>query len=140
MKMTHTIAYAIYAVLQLARESAGVPVSCTQLARVGQLPKRFLLQVLRRLVTRGVLQSTRGADGGYYLSRPADQITLRDVFEAFQKPSDLELPIIAGLPMTARTRVAKAMHDMVEAGRQELSRRTLADLIRPPAGGGAEEE
>jgi Rrf2 family protein len=139
MKVSYTIAYAIYATLQLARESAGVPVSCSQLSRVGQLPKRFLLQILRKLVTHGVLRSTRGADGGYYLSRPADQITLRDVVEAFDGPSDHELPALPGFSLIARSRVLRALHDMSEAGRKELAKLSLADLLRPSSGGGTGE-
>jgi Rrf2 family protein len=138
MKITRTVAYAIYAVLQLARESAGVPVSCSQLARVGQLPKRFLLQILRQLVRHDVLESTRGADGGYYLARTPEQITLRDVVEAFDKPSDDDLPAMPGFPSSARVQVVRALRDMTEAGRAELEKLTLADLTRP-VGGGAEE-
>jgi Rrf2 family protein len=139
MKVSHTIAYAIYSTLQLARESAGVPVSCSQLSRVGQLPKRFLLQILRKLVTHGVLRSTRGADGGYYLSRPADQITLRDIVEAFDGPSEYELPALPGFSSTARLRVLRALREMSEAGRAELAKLSLADLLRPSAGGGTGE-
>jgi Rrf2 family protein len=138
MKITRTVAYAIYATLQLARESAGVPVSCSQLARVGQLPKRFLLQILRQLVRNNVLESTRGADGGYYLARTPEQITLREVVEAFDKPSDFDLPAMPGFPSSARVRVTRVLRDMTEAGRAELEKLTLADLTRP-AGGGAEE-
>ncbi len=135
MKITYTIAYAIFATLQLARESAGVPVSCSQLARVGQLPKRFLLQIMRQLVDHGVLQSRRGADGGYFLSRPADQITLRDIVEAFDRPSDCQLPAMPGFSAAARSRVTKTLHEMSEAGRRELAKLSLADLIRPGGGG-----
>jgi Rrf2 family protein len=135
MKVTSTIAYAIFATLQLARESAGVPVSCSQLARVGQLPKRFLLQIMRQLVDHGVLESRRGADGGYFLSRPADQITLRDVVEAFDRPSDSQLPAVPGFSAAARARVTMALHEMSEAGRRELAKLSLADLIRPGGGG-----
>jgi Rrf2 family protein len=134
MKVSRTIAYAIYASLQLARESAGVPVSCTELARVGQLPKRFLLQILRRLVRHGLLHSTRGADGGYYLPRSPDEITLRDIFEVFEQSSDFDLPTLPGFSSVARSRVVYTLQAMSNAGQAELAKLSLADLIRPVGG------
>jgi Rrf2 family protein len=136
MKVSRTIVYAIYATLQLARESAGVPVSCSQVARVGQLPKRFLLQILRKLVNHGILRSTRGADGGYYLSRSPDQITLKDVFEACEPPYEFDLPALPGFSSAARARVISALQAMSDAGRIELGKLSVADLIRPSGGGG----
>ncbi|HYI26426.1 MAG TPA: Rrf2 family transcriptional regulator [Bradyrhizobium sp.] len=139
MKVSRTISYAIVAMLQLARESAGVPVSCSQLTRTGQLPKRFLLQILRQLVGHGVLRSTRGADGGYYLSRPPQQITLRDIFDAFDNPVDIELPTFPGFSSSARGHVIRVLQNMREAGRAELAKLSLADLIRPSGGGRMDE-
>lgn len=129
MKISRTIAYALNATLQLGKEPAGVPISCTQLAGVGDLPKRFLLQILRRLVTHGVLQSSRGADGGYYLARRPDEITLRDIVEAFDPPSDQEVPSLPGLSNTVRTRVLEHLQDVAEACRTELAKLSLAELL-----------
>jgi DNA-binding IscR family transcriptional regulator len=77
----------------------------------------------------------RGADGGYFLARTPEQITLREVVEAFDKPSDFDLPTMPGFPSSARVRVAGVLRDMTEAGRAELEKLTLADLIRPASGG-----
>ncbi len=52
----------------------------------GQMPERFLLQILRSLVTHGILSSTRGVDGGYALERPVEQISLLEVIEAIDGP------------------------------------------------------
>ncbi|HWB00312.1 MAG TPA: Rrf2 family transcriptional regulator, partial [Pirellulales bacterium] len=60
MKISRTVTYAVQAVLQLARADGSRPVPCSQLASQGQMPERFLLQILRSLVTHGILQSTRG--------------------------------------------------------------------------------
>jgi hypothetical protein len=54
------------------------------------MPERFLLQILRVLVTHGILRSTRGVDGGYALTKPADQISLLEVIEAIDGPLDSE--------------------------------------------------
>ena len=76
MKLSRTVAYALQATLQLAQAKSGSPVPCSQLAATGHMPERFLLQVLRSLVTHGILQSTRGVEGGYTLERKPEDITL----------------------------------------------------------------
>ena len=48
----------------------GSPTPASQLAREGRLPERFLVQILRYLVTNGVLTSACGVSGGYSLARP----------------------------------------------------------------------
>jgi Rrf2 family protein len=130
MKISRTIAYALNATLQLGKEPPGVPISCTQLAGVGELPKRFLLQILRRLVTQGVLMSSRGADGGYCLSRPPEEVTLRDIVEAFDPPSDKEVPSLPGLSPAVRARVHETLQDVAEVCRTELGKLSVAELLR----------
>src|SRR5436190_15516690 len=88
MKLSRTVSYAVKATLQLAQLEADVPVPCSQLASEGKMPERFLLQILRNLVTHGILRSTRGVDGGYSLIRSPDQISLLEVIEAIEGPYD----------------------------------------------------
>jgi len=130
MKLSRTIAYAIHAMLQLAAGERGVPIPCSQLADEGQMPERFLLQILRGLVTRGLLRSTRGVDGGYYLAHPPEQISLRDIVEAFDNPLNPSLPALEALPPEARKRIVAALHGASDAARQELAKLTMADLLR----------
>ncbi len=82
MKLSRTVAYALQATMQLAVSDSDTPVPCSQIAAKGEMPERFLLQVLRSLVNHGVLRSTRGVDGGYMLIRSPDEISLLDVIEA----------------------------------------------------------
>ncbi len=92
MKLSRTVAYAVQATLQLAQAPATVPIPCSKLAHDGQMPERFLLQILRNLVTHGILQSTRGVDGGYRLERSPREISLLDVIEAIDGPMQAALP------------------------------------------------
>ena len=85
MKLSRTVSYAVRAAMQLAESEPMVPVPCSRLASEGEMPERFLLQILRILVTHGILKSTRGVDGGYSLSRPADEISLLEVIEAIRE-------------------------------------------------------
>ena len=94
------------------------------------MPERFLLQILRSLVTHGLLRSTRGVDGGYYLSRPPDQITLRDIVEAFDNPLEPNLPSLDGLPSSVRNRLLETLRGVSGAARKELQKLTVAELLR----------
>ena len=84
MKVSRTVAYALHAMLQLAQTDSENPVPCSQLACEGKMPERFLLQILRNLVTHNLLLSTRGVDGGYTLIHPPEEITLMDILDAFE--------------------------------------------------------
>lgn len=91
MKLSQSVRYAILALSQLEDPEGTRPVSCRQLAKLGNMPERFLLQVLRQLVNHEVLQSTRGVEGGYRLARPGAEITLLDIVEAADGPLDAQL-------------------------------------------------
>ena len=76
MRISRAATYGILATVQLSESSSSPPIPCSQFAKLGNMPERFLLQVLRTLVNQGLLKSTRGVDGGYRLSRPLSQISL----------------------------------------------------------------
>ena len=130
MRLSRTILYAIRATLLLARAAPGTPVSCSQLAREGRLPERFLLQVLRCLVTHGTLRSTYGVSGGYYLARPPEQISLREIIEAFDSPLDLTLAELKCMPPTARLKVFETLQAVADSARAKLQKVMIADLLR----------
>src|SRR6187455_1873955 len=108
MKLSRTVAYAVRATLQLAQLESDGPVPCSKLANEGKMPERFLLQILRNLVTHGILRSTRGVDGGYALVRPADQISLLEVIEAIEGPYDSTLELGDGLTDEAQYQLRDA--------------------------------
>jgi Rrf2 family protein len=137
MILSRTIVYGIQATLLLARAKPDRPVSCKFLAEQGCMPGRFLLQVLRGLVTHGILSSHRGIDGGYVLARPADQITLLDIVEAFDNTLGTRLPggeIL--LPKVGAT-IFTALQNASAAERHELRKLTIAELQLMSHGGHA---
>ena len=93
------------------------------------MPERFLLQVMRSLVNQGLLHSTRGVDGGYFLARPPDKITLCNIVEAFDNPLASKLPEISGTSEKLRERVMATLQMASQAAREELERLTLSELL-----------
>ena len=72
--------YACIAVLELAaRHGRGEPVRIRDIAEAHGVPSRFLVQILLQLKSAGIVQSIRGAAGGYHLAKEPDEITLLDV-------------------------------------------------------------
>lgn len=77
--------YAMRALLTLAASDAP-RVKGEVLITAQGLPRKFLEQILTELRRAGIVQSQRGADGGYCLARPANRITLADVMRAVDGP------------------------------------------------------
>ena len=129
MKLSRTVAYALQATLQLAQSTPGDPVPCSQLASQGRMPERFLLQILRNLVTHGILHSTRGVEGGYALERSAQEITLLELIEAIEGPLTSMVPASEGLHVESQEKLYEALNEVTSHARRDLSAVRLADLL-----------
>src|SRR5689334_10207204 len=132
MKLSRTVSYAVRATLQLAELEAQGPVPCSKLAADGKMPERFLLQILRNLVTHGILRSTRGVEGGYSLVKPAADISLLDVIEAIEGPYDSGTDLIEFVEAPAHDKLHEALKQLSENARRELQAIKLSQLLRAP--------
>src|SRR5215470_10803631 len=77
--------YALQAIFDLAMQPAGEPVKIADIARRQHIPQKFLELILASLKQGGFVESRRGADGGYRLARPAEQITVGQVLRYVQQ-------------------------------------------------------
>lgn len=73
--------YALHAIFDLALQPAGEPVKIADIARRQKIPQKFLELILASLKQGGFVESRRGAEGGYLLARPPEQITIGQVVE-----------------------------------------------------------
>jgi Rrf2 family protein len=80
--------YAVRAAVQLA-SSSEFPVTSESIAQAQHIPSKFLEAILSELRHAGLVKSRRGAHGGYWLSRPASEITVADVIRAVEGPMAL---------------------------------------------------
>jgi Rrf2 family protein len=86
MKLPAKVEYAYKAVLELAlRYNGDRPVQINTICESQGVPKKFLIQLLLRLKNANIVNSSRGASGGYYLTRPPSRISLADVFRAIDE-------------------------------------------------------
>jgi DNA-binding IscR family transcriptional regulator len=95
------------------------------------------LQILRNLVTHGILRSTRGVDGGYALIKSPDQISLLEVIEAIEGPYDAALEVGDGLPEDSQNKLRTALSEVTISTRNQLEAIKLAQLLKPPPVGRA---
>lgn len=129
MKLSRTLTYAVQAMLLLNEADSSRPCTCRQLAHAGAMPERFLLQVLRSLVTGGILQSSRGIRGGYRLARQAEDITLREIIEAVEGRIAFDAPSELGMP----ERLRETIEQVAEFMRRKLDQITLAMMAALPS-------
>jgi Rrf2 family protein len=86
--------YAIRAMLDVAATEGGEVARTRQVAEHQGIPKVFLPKIVQRLVQAGLLRAHRGPAGGIALSRPPDQINMRQIIEAMDGPIALNTCLI----------------------------------------------
>jgi Rrf2 family protein len=86
LQISRKIEYGLRAMIFLASQPPERTVPFKEIARRMEVPQDFLAKILKVLVEQGLARSTRGAHGGYQLSRPAREISFLDVIEAVEGP------------------------------------------------------
>lgn len=117
--------------VQLAKTHDGKSLTrLDDLAQREAVSANFLVQILNDLRRAGLIDSRRGASGGYILSRPADQITLRQIVDAVE-PSQLQNTALG------QGESGKAVHRAWESVSTKLAADldavTLESLANPPS-------
>jgi Rrf2 family protein len=85
MRISAKADYAVRAAVELAGAGEG-PVKGEAIARAQSIPLKFLENILGDLRQAGIVRSQRGAEGGYWLNRPADEVTVADIIRAVEGP------------------------------------------------------
>ena len=88
MRVTAKVDYAVRAATMLATCAAveDGPVKGERIAGSQAIPVKYLENILSELRQAGIVRSQRGADGGYWLARPAEEVTVADVIRAVEGP------------------------------------------------------
>lgn len=121
--------YAVRAMIEVAA-AGGEALKCDAIARAQAIPVNFLVNILSDLRRGGIVNSQRGADGGYWLARPASTISVGEVMRAVEG----ELVLVRGVaPQTLEYNDASvALRDVWVAYRSSviavLDGVSLADL------------
>jgi len=136
MRVTTWTEYSLIIALHLAkrRGEAPDPIAARELAEIERLPSDYVEQILLRLRRAGLVESVRGARGGYYLAREPAGITVHDVMAASEHQTFeincLNHPVDAERcsPGTACS-IRPVWHALQRRVDELLSGITLADLL-----------
>jgi Rrf2 family protein len=86
VRVTAKADYAVRAVVELASSTSEAPRKVDEVAQAQGIPLSFLENILTQLRSSGIVRSQRGPEGGYWLARPAAEVTLADVIRAVEGP------------------------------------------------------
>lgn len=86
MKVSTKARYAVMAMVDLAHHGRSSHVSLSEIAARQELPLPYLEQLFNKLKKTGMVKSSRGSNGGYLLSYPAEEIRILDVIYAVDTP------------------------------------------------------
>ena len=126
LKISEAAALAMHAVAMLAGEESEDPVPTHTIADNLLCSEAHLSKVLQRLTKSGILGATRGPRGGFFLDRPANKISLLEIYEAI----DGELPEEACLfddPLCSQSAclLGRLLRDINKTVRNRLKDATL---------------
>jgi Rrf2 family cysteine metabolism transcriptional repressor len=131
--------YGVRVMAHLARHDGDAPISLTAIAEAEGLPLAYLEHLVQRLRRAELVESRRGAHGGYSLPRPAAEITMAEVVEALEgeiAPIECITAGADGVLTCAREDEGpcptKLLWTRVQGSIvRTLTDMTLADLVRP---------
>lgn len=91
MRITAKVDYAVraaaeLAAVQISSDGERSPLKAEVIASLQGVPHRFLEGILGELRRAGIVASQRGSDGGYWLARPADEVSVADIIRAVEGP------------------------------------------------------
>lgn len=86
MRVSARVDYALRALVELAACPQGSVVKGEELARLQNIPMRFLENILGDLRSAGIVSSRRGSEGGYWLAKPAAEVVLGEVIRSLEGP------------------------------------------------------
>src|SRR5947209_20561120 len=86
MRISAKADYAVRAVVELAAAEGDKPIKAERVATAQEIPLNFLENILGELRHAGIVRSHRGAEGGFRLAKPAQELTVADVIRAGEGP------------------------------------------------------
>ncbi|MEO7276947.1 MAG: SUF system Fe-S cluster assembly regulator [Sphingomicrobium sp.] len=134
MRLTHLADYAVVMMTAAARRGEGERLSATELSGETGVPLPTAQKLMGKLAAAGLLESVRGAGGGFTLARPGQQISLADIIEAVEGPIAMTQCSGSDEPsdcaLDAHCRVKPHMNLVSNAVRGALDAVSLTELVR----------
>ncbi|HEX9022034.1 MAG TPA: Rrf2 family transcriptional regulator [Nitrospirota bacterium] len=126
MLITKETDYAVRCILYLAQADAQIA-NVTEVSRKMHIPKTFLAKIFQRLARAGLVESSRGMNGGFRLSKPPSVISLLDIMEAIQGGSCINVCAVDS--KKCRRSAVCSVHPVWVNLREEVNRRLQEQTI-----------
>ena len=126
MNISKKAEYAIKAVITIARHTNTNPLQISEISKKESIPIKFLEQILLNLKNNGILNSKRGASGGYLLARSKDDISIGMILNIVDGPFD-PIGIHSGNRLSAG--LEKCFGQMIEIVNEHLNQFTIRDIL-----------
>ena len=135
MRLTKKSKYAVRALVALALHEGDAPLGVAEIARSQHIPERFLEQILGDLRRANILESRRGAHGGYRFAMPTEEISVLDIVEILDgevRPARCSaggVCYIADAPLCATSKVWDEAREALEGvfGRYSIAQLAAAE-------------
>lgn len=82
MKVSSKVRYALRAMIELGVRGGEIPIMLGEIAKSQEISRKYLETLLGRLKGAGLIESIRGKQGGYLLAKPAQEITVLEIYQA----------------------------------------------------------
>jgi Rrf2 family transcriptional regulator, iron-sulfur cluster assembly transcription factor len=129
LRLSKKMLFAIEAVVDIAYHSGGQPVQSGDITRRQGIPRRYLEQVLQRLVRAKILAGLRGPRGGYNLARERRRITVGEIIRVVRGMESAGDPLADEDGSDLATKVIRPIWlDMQEELMTRLDKLTIEDL------------
>lgn len=142
MKISQKGLYALQAMMMLARRYSQGAIKIRDIAYEENLPEKFLELILLEMKNARMVESVRGAKGGYALRRPPAEIHLSEIIRLIDGPlapfGDAEQLRLLIDKDPAHRALYKVFLEVRDAAAHILENTTLADIVNAPSGGAAQ--
>ena len=126
MNVSKKAEYALRAVIAIARHKRDKPMKISEISEKESIPIKFLEQILLNLKNNGILNSKRGAYGGYLLAKSKDDISIGMILDVIDGPFD-PIGVDSGNHLSAGLK--KCFGQMIEIVNGHLNQFTISDIL-----------
>ena len=126
MNISKKAEYALRAVITIARHKRDKPMQISEISKKESMPIKFLEQILLTLKNNGILNSKRGANGGYLLAKSKDDISIGMILDIIDGPFD---PVGIHSNNHLSAGLEKCFGQMIEIVNGHLQKFTIKDIL-----------
>ena len=128
MKLSTRVRYGVRAMIELAKQKDGKPVALRKVAQRQGISAKYLEQMATALKTSGIIESVRGAEGGYRLTRAASEISVLDIYNVLNVTEDQVDCVANHCPRRDYCSARDVWEEMTQSIQKVLGSKTLQQL------------